>query len=269
MKEVRERQEVWPFILLSLVLHVLLMFLIYRTASVPKFTEKSIEVIPLFEDVKKHRIADIDKPDVEKKPDHPDFLGRYDSSVKKPQVADGRVSKGGEGKKGQKGEEKKRKKTVKKKKKTSDKMVAKKKAKPSTSKKGSRLGGMGSPGGDYFPDFKRGNKTYLNVLRYPAVDYFVRMKRAFRVTFNPTPSLRDHFMANRVYQGSVNVVLGVSVDRSGNLSELFIFRSSGINGYDQEALRTIKASSPFSSPPKKFVESDGILRMSWTFTVYM
>jgi TonB family protein len=67
----------------------------------------------------------------------------------------------------------------------------------------------------------------------------------------------------------VDVVLGVSVDRAGALAETFVFKSSGIPTYDEEALRTVRASAPFSSPPEKFLENDGVLRMSWTFTVYL
>ena len=89
------------------------------------------------------------------------------------------------------------------------------------------------------------------------------------MTFNPAPVLRGHFLNNRVTQGSVEVALAVSVNKTGKLSELFILKSSGIYSYDQEAMRTVRASAPFASPPDKFLEDDGLLRMSWTFTVYL
>ncbi|MFH1829955.1 MAG: energy transducer TonB [Pseudomonadota bacterium] len=101
------------------------------------------------------------------------------------------------------------------------------------------------------------------------MEYFVRLKRAFKIAFNPIPALRNHFSYNRVTRGSVDVVLGVSVNRLGDLSELFVFRSSGIDEYDREALRTVRSSAPFSTPPEKFIDDDGLLRMSWTFTVYL
>ena len=73
----------------------------------------------------------------------------------------------------------------------------------------------------------------------------------------------------KVAQGSVEVVLAVCVGRSGNLSELFVMRSSGIGSYDHEAMRTVRASAPFAAPPDKFTADDGVLRMMWTFTVYL
>ncbi|MFA5812820.1 MAG: energy transducer TonB, partial [bacterium] len=129
--------------------------------------------------------------------------------------------------------------------------------------------GNGGSLDDFYPDFRRGARTYLNVLRYPEVEYFVRLKRAFKMTFNPEPSLREHFSQNLITRGSIDVVLGVSVDKMGNLTELFVFRGSGVPTYDKEALRTVRASSPFAQPPSKFTDDDGMLRMSWTFSVYL
>jgi TonB family protein len=61
----------------------------------------------------------------------------------------------------------------------------------------------------------------------------------------------------------------VSVDGKGELAELFILRSSGLPAYDDEALRTVRSSAPFSSPPEKFLKDNGVLRMSWTFVIYI
>ena len=256
------------------MIHLLLLFFSQYFGNVPKFEEDMVEVIPIdlkSFDAKDLRIADIDKPDLEKKPDKPKFLGMYDSSVKDESVATGAVAKrSGDGKaqKKSQAQEAGRPKPEKAPKKDIF-AVNRKDFREGKDGSGKRSGDPGSPSGDFFPDFKRGAKTYLNVLRYPDVDYFVRMKRAFRMTFNPAPSLSSYFSSNHVSVGSVEVVLGVSVDKSGELSELFVFRSSGIAGYDEEALRTVRASSPFSTPPSKFVDDDGILRMSWTFTVYL
>lgn len=121
---------------------------------------------------------------------------------------------------------------------------------------------------DYFPDYKHGGHTYVNVLKRPGVDYFVGLKRAFKMAWDPGPALREHYAANEVNTGTVKVVLGVSVDKGGNLDELFVLKGSGLSRYDQEALRTVRASAPFSGPPSNLLV-DGTLRMSWTFVVYL
>lgn len=272
MRIIEEKPEIWPFILLSLIIHAI-MFLLAPMVLMPRFLtaskeEKIIPVEIITEKAAKLRIADIEKPAVEKKPEKTKFLGMYDSSV--PDEVVGIMRKPGS--MGRQGARPKSEAKAQPKKRAADKLLAfdeqifEKKARPQ--KSDSPPGNAGSMD-DFYPDFRRGPHTYLNVLRYPDVEYFVRLKRAFKVAFNPEPSLREHFSLNQVARGSVDVVLGVSVDSSGSLAELFIMRSSGIPGYDNESMRTVRASAPFSSPPKKFLEDDGLLRMSWTFSVYL
>lgn len=281
MRIIVEKPELWPFLLASVLLHALLIGIIPFVGSVPSFDEKPVEVFavtPMPNEKGGNEIADIEKPAVEKRPDAWKFLGMYDSKVPEETVGAGRIGDKPGGRKA--GFDR----AVK------NKTVQQKSEKPKTAGSKKDLfafnkdifrerapdvsgdkGDSFSPGGldDFYPDFKRGAHTYLNVLRYPDVEYFVRMKRAFKIAFNPEPSLRDYFFRNRVAMGSVDVVLGVSVGRTGDISELFVFRSSGIPEYDEEALRTVRASAPFATPPEKFLADDGHLRMSWTFSVYL
>jgi len=122
---------------------------------------------------------------------------------------------------------------------------------------------------DFFPNVKIGDKTYLNTAAFPDVQYFTQLKRIFRMRFNPAPPLRQHFAGNRVVVGTINCSMAVTVSPDGRLKELFVVKSSGIPGYDEEALRTVRESAPFSSPPQKVLDKDGILRMNWNFITYL
>lgn len=122
---------------------------------------------------------------------------------------------------------------------------------------------------DFMPGVKIGDKTYLNAAAMPNVQYFTRLKRIFRLRFNPRQALLSHFRHNRVTLGKINVTMGVEVSPSGHLQRLFVMRSSGIPGYDYEALRTVRQSAPFSAPPKAIQGKDGVLRMTWHFTTYL
>lgn len=285
MRILDDRPELWPYVLASVVVHLLLLLLIPKMTTVPKFEDKPIEVFAVqevpapAEGKTPFRIADIAKPAVEQRPKTASFLGLYDSAVPEERVgvanrpgAAGaprlKTKIGGPTAKAKPAPAPQKRLASK------DRIFAFNKAlfddresavERETAGSEERVGGMD----DFFPDFKRGANTYLNVLRYPGIEYFVRLKRAFKIAFNPEPSLREYFSSNIVTRGSVDVVLGVSVGRDGRLSELFVFRSSGIGAYDQEALRTVRVSAPFSSPPEKFVADDGLLRMSWTFSVYL
>lgn len=121
---------------------------------------------------------------------------------------------------------------------------------------------------DYYPDYKVGGKTYLNVMKLQDVGYFVRMKRILKMRWNPVPPVERYMMSNRITMGKIDCVMALGLDASGNINELFVIRSSGVPGYDQEAMQTIRDSSPFASPPDQYLK-DGQLRMSWTFTVYL
>ncbi|MFH1873604.1 MAG: energy transducer TonB [Pseudomonadota bacterium] len=273
------KPELFPYLLASILLHILLVGTFTSgliDIKLPELKEEVLEVIPLTDDGGQYRIADIDRPSVEKRPDKARFLGSYDSSVEKEIVAMTRRKGSPDGAK-----------TPKKSDGLKRSLKAKKGSEGSIYNFEHELFAMKAPAEslkteesssqvagsealeDFYPDYTIGPHTYLNVLRYPDIDYFVRMKRQFKMTFNPIPSLKQHFSGNQVAQGTVNVVLAVSVEGGGNISELFVIQSSGIPTYDQEALRTVRASSPFASPPEKFLEDDGILRMSWTFTVYL
>ena len=255
-----------PYILLSLLLHILAVIFF----KAPEFDpSKNMEAeSPIWIDLKnnKYEIADIAKPKVEERSEDPRFLGMYDTKAKEQQVA---ARQGRREERTENGERKTEKQAFEKKEKSDSGIVAMREPREKP-----RLSfDEGSPGeappDDFYPDFKKGERTYLNVLRFPEVAYFVRLKRAFKLTFDPYSPLREAYYANQITRGSIETVLGVSVDAKGNLSELFVFRPSGIESYDREALRTIKASSPFSAPPGKLLDKDGLVRMSWTFTVYL
>lgn len=121
---------------------------------------------------------------------------------------------------------------------------------------------------DYYPNYNFGAHTYVNVLRYPDVEYFVRLKRMFKQTWNPIPAVQQYLASGGARTNSIAVVLAVSVDPNGNLSELFVIKGSGSGHYDEEALRTVRSNAPFSAPPANILKNN-LLRMSWTFVVYM
>lgn len=231
--------------------------------------QKPIEVTLLPKGI---QIADIAPPKEEKIPEKARFVGEYDSAVKEETVAPTRRTGGGSRKKERPPTlEKTLKEKLAPKKGASLAMKApEKKAEPPAEKKlpgGGEDFFNGGASEDFFPDYKFGDHTYLNVLKYPKIGYFVRLKKAFRTTFNPVPALRGSL--TRVSHGQIDVVLAVTVDRMGKLAGLQVIRSSGISSYDQEAVRTVRDSAPFATPPSDLLDGESLLRMAWTFTVYL
>lgn len=258
-----KRSPVWPYIFISVLLHFIVVtsawLVMQKTGNELEPQEEVVEVMPLVENGEQYEIADIAQPAVEEKPQSAKLLGMYDSAVQEESVAVER----GQGKPQHQAEKKPNLYAF-------DKNIFASDGVP-TVEENETSQDTSSPNGmqDYFPDYKRGAHTYLNVMRFPEVEYFVRMKRIFRTTWSPAPAIREYLMSNRLTSGKVVVVMALGVDKAGNIAELFVLRSSGIAAYDEEALRTIRASSPFAQPPSKFLEKDGQLRMSWTFTQYL
>ncbi len=263
----RNKRKLPLFLLFSLLFHALLILFI-ATKPAEREAEK---LAPLdVEILQPKQIADIQKPKEQKRPQKAKFIGQYDSTVKEERVAVTPPKKGTP--RPQRAIE--RPKQVEKPEKKPDKLAAlfaKKKEQAQKKSSGNRKAAkrFGELPQDFYPDYKIGPHTYLNVLRFPDVQYFVRLKRIFKLTFNPVPVLRQYVYANQVSRGHVEVVLGVVVAPSGRLARLFVIRGSGFGKYDQEALRTVRDSSPFTKPPAKLLGPDGQLRMSWTFTVYL
>lgn len=258
-----DRRPIYFAIIASCIFHLLLVvvwYLFLDKYDPSEFVAQKEQVIQVDLGKQKLQIADILPPAVEKVPEKTKHMGLYNSKVEEETVATdiprapGRPkTRGGEGAE-----------------------AIKKEAKGMTAAKPKKLRdpeadmykqqeGFGKMPEDFYPDYKRGGHTYLNVLKHPDAAYFVMMKRVLKLAWDPTHVLMNHSEILR--NGRVRVVLGIAIDQRGNLSELFVIKGSGLGEYDDEALRAVKVSAPFNSPPKNFTENDGILRITWTFTV--
>ncbi len=221
-----------------------------------------------------YQIADIEPPEKEERPKDSKFLGLYDSTVEKQQVSNRPSSEAARGsQKAERSPENKKEKEKETPTKPGEGMQMTMKAEQPSSKTaespGSEEEGVEGLPEDFFPDFQVGERTYLNVLRFPKVGYFVRLKKIFKTTWNPSSAIRASIGGVQISRGQIEVVLAVTVDPAGRLAELNVLRSSGLPLYDTEALRTIRDSAPFAAPPAELINAPNGLRMAWTFSVYL
>ncbi|MBI2336926.1 MAG: TonB C-terminal domain-containing protein [Deltaproteobacteria bacterium] len=121
---------------------------------------------------------------------------------------------------------------------------------------------------DFMPMIKVGEKTWVNAYGMPDAQYFTMLKRIFRLRFNPAPPLRAYFRGHPIDVRRVRVTMVVTLDERGRLKKLAVLSPSGITNYDNESLRTVLQSSPFTSPPKSLLYQ-GDLEMKWTFITYI
>ncbi|MBI2083875.1 MAG: TonB C-terminal domain-containing protein [Deltaproteobacteria bacterium] len=251
-------------ILFSLLLHLLLLYFFTHPLTLSKVASEELEVF-----LEKKQIADISPPEKEKRPEKARFLGLYDSQVEEEQVASTpytapsgrRIVTDSEGrdlpKKDQEGE--------------GAQYAAKTPDTGVMEQEGEEDLGTVLPE-DFFPNIRVGERTYLNVLRYPKIGYFVRIKKIFKLTWDPRPALSQYFFANQIVSANVQATVCFQIDRKGNLRRAFVCRSSGLPLYDEEAIRVVRDSAPFETPPRELLKmdgnNDGVLDISWGFIVY-
>jgi len=120
--------------------------------------------------------------------------------------------------------------------------------------------------GDYLPNYKVGNTTYINAMAHPHVAYYVAIKRKFRTAWNPFPGLRGK--KAELPPGQIESVWGISIDSEGRIVNLVNIESSPIVQYDNEVRRTILSSAPFGKPPEDLLSGDKTLHVAWSFVVY-
>ena len=223
-EEGRKRDTLVPFVVISLIFHAFFFYVLPIIMEKTFFAqqEELVEVIPLQLENNEYKIADISEPENQTVPDQAKFIGSYNSKVTKEAVNNRHPNISSKQKAQAKREVKQSKDDLASKLFEFDKdlfgEVAKNKSQTSSVQVAE--GGELSHVDDYFPDYKHADKTYLNVLRYPGIDYFVRLKRVFKTTWNPVPAARAAYR-NQVARGKLEVVMAVSVNAAGELEELF------------------------------------------------
>lgn len=118
--------------------------------------------------------------------------------------------------------------------------------------------------------FKIRENTYVNVLHSPDNKYYVELKKKFKTQWNPSRALKHEKrkLANRS-SNKISTVVGLGINSKGELIESFIIKSSDIPGFDAEVVRAVREASPFTRLPQKLRGKDNILRIAWTFIVYL
>ncbi|MDO8643538.1 MAG: energy transducer TonB [bacterium] len=254
MKSPFSNRRIEIFFLFSLLLHALIFFLAGLRWPVLDQGEKELEITFL----NKYQVADILPPKKEERPDEARFLGAYDSKVEKEQVTKSppqhKPSSAVSARSDEDNQEEER--------------LDEEKPKKSIAE---RLDEDNSDSSleDFYPNYQVGERTYLNVLRYPQISYFVRLKKIFKTTWNPHPVVQRYLYSREVSRGQIAVVIGFNVDRNGNLAKILIIHSSGFPGYDAEALRSVQDSSPFAAPPKELLDEKGELLVGFGFVYYL
>ncbi|WP_242344830.1 TonB family protein [Anaeromyxobacter terrae] len=124
----------------------------------------------------------------------------------------------------------------------------------------------GGPG-ERLPDVEEGDATGLNTRRFRFAEFFLRVKRAIAREWEPNRAWDARDPASQRYgRRTRGTTVDIVLEPAGDVRDVRLVASSGLDFYDREVVRAIRAASPFPNPPRALVGRDGrILLARWRF----
>jgi len=128
----------------------------------------------------------------------------------------------------------------------------------------------GAAANDHLKDAEEGEGTYLNTKEWKYASFFNRVKQSVGMHWNPSAPLRTRDPTGNIYGGRDRyTVLNVTLNERGNVQEIFVEKSSGLDFLDLEAIKSFERAQPFPNPPPGLVQHDAAVKFSFGFFLEM
>ena len=115
-------------------------------------------------------------------------------------------------------------------------------------------------------ELPEGERTELNSVRSIYWSFFNRMHQALEREWDPRAVFAIHDPSFQLYgQQDRYTILRVTLNSEGGLRQAFIERSSGLDFYDDEAIRTFRAAAPFANVPEGLKDENGNATFTFGF----
>jgi len=154
------------------------------------------------------------------------------------------------------------------------KMMQKKPVSKSAPKLGIKYGNSKSTGlsrnNDFIEDLPLGDMTRLNTVEYKYYGFYYRIRQKLEQYWGD--SLRKQaqkmWKSGRRIASNENKItsLQITIDKKGNIIDVFVKSTSGINELDEAAIESFNRAGPFPNPPSGLVK-DGSAKIEWGFVV--
>lgn len=138
-------------------------------------------------------------------------------------------------------------------------------ARESSGTGGNSSGNAGS--GDHVDGVKEGGSTALNAVEFKFASFFNRVKKDISGQWRPLPILYRLDPTGRLLDQERRTLLYVVLDDKGNILKITLYKSSGVDFLDDEAVRSVLACQQFPNPPKGLIR-DGRVEFFFGFQVY-
>lgn len=95
--------------------------------------------------------------------------------------------------------------------------------------------------------------------------YYDAIKKAAIEAWNPSPALRARARSGDRLSEKWTTVVSVTLDDRGEIRELRVTKSSGVESLDRAAVEAFRKAAPFSNPPDGIADSNGEIHFSFAF----
>lgn len=123
-----------------------------------------------------------------------------------------------------------------------------------------------------YDDIKYGNFTALNTNRNQFFSFYERIDEQIRIRWyenieqqiaNLQALKPNHRFPKREWLSQIELIL----NPKGEIINSYVSRSSGEAHWDMAAMQALKNSAPFINPPEEMIESDGNIRLKYSFSL--
>lgn len=119
---------------------------------------------------------------------------------------------------------------------------------------------------DYLRDVAEGDKTLLNRKRTRYWAFFDRVKEQVSKQWSPVNEYRKRDPYGNVYGVKDRYsTVDVTLNGDGSVRRLYLSRGSGLDFFDDEAIRAIQSAAPFHNPPEGLKDEDGLIHFTFGF----
>ena len=126
---------------------------------------------------------------------------------------------------------------------------------------------------DFLPKVEPGSHTLLNTREFKYYSYFARMKEQlyWRWTelFREESSVLSARLKRQKRQNIFHTSLYVYLSPDGEIQDISVVKSSGVESIDSIALYAFLRSAPFPNPPAGLVEEDGYIHIRQSFHLHI
>lgn len=119
---------------------------------------------------------------------------------------------------------------------------------------------------DHVEGVEEGDGTFLNTREWRYASFFNRIKDNVSHTWNPGKELRRRDPSGEIYAWKDrHTLLSITLREDGEIADVFVERSSGVDFLDQEAIAAFRRAQPFPNPPRGLVDEEGRIKFQFGF----